>query len=78
MIVQLTGWSVGKAAGVGGLGWRGEVRVLVASLYMNVNVLGMTAATAAAARVCMVCMVLMMCAPSMSERCRRRVPIRWK
>jgi hypothetical protein len=36
------------------------------------------AAAAAAARVCMVCMVLMMCAPSMSERCRWRVPIRWK
>ncbi len=74
MIVQLTGWSVGKAAGVGRLGRGSEVRVLVASLHMNVNVLGMTAATAAAAaaaaRVCMVCMVLMMCAPSMSERCR--------
>ena len=76
MIVQLTGWSVGKAAGVGRLGRGGEVRVLVASLHMNVNVFGMTAATAAAtaaaaaARVCMVCMVLMMCAPSMSERCR--------
>ena len=70
MIVQLTGWSVGEAAGVGRLGRGGEVRVLVASLHMNVNVFGMTAATAAAARVCMVCMVLMMCAPSMSERCR--------
>ena len=47
--MQLTGWSVGKAAGVGRLGRGGEVRVLVASLHMNVNVFGMTAATAAAA-----------------------------
>ena len=65
LIAQLTGWSVGEAAGVGGLGRRGEVRVLVASLHVNVNVFGMTAAAAAR-----VCMVLMMCAPSMSERCR--------
>ncbi len=64
LIAQLTGWSVGEAAGVGGLGRRGEIGVLVASLHMHVIVFGMTATAATR-----VCMVLMMRAPSMSERC---------
>ena len=43
--LQLTRRSVGEAAGVGGLGRRCEVRVLVTALHVDVDVFGMTTAT---------------------------------